>query len=166
MRRRSAAWANCNNRRYNPCRSHPFIPGVEPDRIGSALVWNDGSMYRAGPGYLCYARYIALERSGWIEYGLHPVDPMDNAHEIYYAQLIANLVGFLKFLRQICEQRMIDPATLSLGVGLRGIKEAQLGCITQRLVRGYATITPPNQDAMLFLRSSEEGQWEPRWACP
>ena len=153
-------WANCNTLRYEPCQSHPFIPSVHPDRIGSALVWN-WSMYHGGPSNVCYTRYIAIERSGWIEYGLYPVDPTENAHEIYYAQLIANLVGFLQFLRQICEQRMIDPATLSLGLGLRGVKQAQLGCVTERVMRGYATITPPDRDAMLILRSPEDGPWEP-----
>ncbi len=153
-------WANCSKLRYEPCRSYPFVPGVEPDRIGSALVWTDGGMNHAGPGYLCYTRYIAFERSGWIEYGLSPADLTGNTCEIYYAQLIANVVGFLGLVRQLCEQRAIDPATLSLGVGLRGIKEVDLGCITQRLIRGYAMSTPPKGDAMLFLRSPDEGPWD------
>ena len=154
-------WADCNKLRDEPRRSYSFIPSVHPDRIGSALVWHDGSMNQGGPGYLCYTRYIALERSGWIEFGLHPVNATKNAHEIYYAQLIANVVGFLRLLRQICDQRTIDPATLFLGIGLRGIKEARLGCVTQRLMRAYAVITLPDRDTMLFLRSSEEGPWEP-----
>ena len=152
-------WADCNKLRYEPCQSYPFICGVYPDRIGSALIWNDGVVNYEGPGYRCYTRYITLERSGWIEMGLHPVDPSGQSHEIYYAQLIANLVGFLGLVRDIAGQRRMDPATFSLGVGLRGIKNAHLTCLTQRLKPGYVIITPPDRDNMLFLRSAEEGVW-------
>jgi len=154
------AWAECAKFRYRPCRSYPFLPGVSPDRIGSALVWNDGSMNHSGPGYLCYTRYVALERSGWIELGLCPLNTTRDDHEVFYAQLIANVVGFLGLLRQLCEHWTIDPATLSLGVGLRGIKRTHLSCVTKRLMREPAVSTPPNGDAMLFLRSSEDGPWE------
>ena len=94
-------WADCNNLRYEPCRSYPFLPGVQPDRIGSALVWSDGAMIHGASAYLCYTRYIALEHSGWIEYGLSPANPSENAHEVYYARLIANAIGFLRFIKQL-----------------------------------------------------------------
>jgi hypothetical protein len=153
-------WADGNKLRYEPCKRYAFIRGVHPDRIGSAMIWTDSMMNHAGPGYLCYTQYIALERAGWIEMGLHPVDLTGERHEVYYAQLVANLVGFLSLVRDIAAQRKIDPATLSLGAGLRGIKGAHLTCLTQRLMRGYAMITPPEREVMLFLRSSDEGTWE------
>lgn len=153
-------WASCDKLRYEPCKRYPFIPGVHPDRIGSALIWTNGAMNHAGPGYLCYTQYIALERAGWIEMGLHPVDPIGERHEVYYAQLLANLVGFLGLIRDIADQRKIAPSVFSLGVGLRGIKGANLTCLTQRLVRGYAMVTPPERDAMLYLRSSDDGSWQ------
>jgi hypothetical protein len=153
-------WANCNDLRCEPCKVRPFIPGPFPDRIGSALVWSDGMMQHGGPGYLCYMRYLALERAGWVEYGYCPLNLRERTHVVYYAQLIANLVGFLGLVRQLAVQRGIDPATLSLGVGLRGIKGAGLECVTSKLVRGYASVTPPDRDNLLFLRSSEDGPWE------
>jgi hypothetical protein len=153
-------WADCNKLRYDPCKSYTFIPGVDPDRIGSSLIWSDAAMFQAGLGMLCYSRYLAIERSGWIEFGLHPLDPTKAAAEIYYAQLIANLIGFLSLLRQIAERCNIDPVVLSLGAGLRGIKDANLSCITRGLARGFGAVTPPERDAMLYLRSSEEGPWQ------
>lgn len=153
-------WADCNKLRYEPCKAYPFIPGFSPDRIGSALVWTDGMMNHAGPGYRCYTRYLALERSGWVEYGFCPISPFENAPPVYYAPVIANLVGFLSLLRQIAAERGIDAVTLSLGIGLRGVKGAGLECITSRLMRGYAAATPPDRDNLLFLRSSEDGPWE------
>ena len=153
-------WADCNKLRYEPCKRYPFLRGVHPDRIGSALVWSDGAMNHGHPGYVCCTQYLALERVGWIEMGLSPVDPTAERHELYYAQLVANLVGFLGLIRDIAAERKLDPAAFSLGVGLRGIRGANLTCLTQRLMRGYAMITPPERDAMLFLRASEDEPWE------
>jgi hypothetical protein len=154
------AWFNSNNLCYEPCTAYGFIPGLVPDRIGSALVYGDGRMMHDGPGHACYTRYLALERAGWVEYGWNARNLMEHTHVVYYALAVANLVGFLRMLRQVAGHQGIDPATLSLGVGLRGIKGAVLECITKKLMRGYAGVTPPEGDNLLFLRSSEEGPWE------
>ena len=111
-------------------------------------------MNHGGPGYLCYTRYLALERTGWVEFGFYPLNPLDeDTHAVYYAKLLANLVGFLSLIQQMARERGIDPARLSLGVGLRGIKNARLECITRKLMRNYAAVTPPDRDNLLFLRT-------------
>jgi hypothetical protein len=132
-----------------------------PDRVGSAIVWNDGGMYHGHPGYQCSVRYIALERAGWIEYGFYPLSPQEDAPLVYYARIVANIIGFLRFVWQVAEQRAFDPATFSLGLGLRGIKGASLACITRRLMRVYAGTTPPDRDSFLALRSADDGPWVP-----
>lgn len=114
-------WANCNALRYEPCKPYPFMPGSGPDRIGTALIWSDGMMNYGGSGHLCCTRYLALEPTGWVEYGYYPISRREGTHAVYYALLVANLVGFLGFMRQLAEQRSIDAATMSLGIGLRGI---------------------------------------------
>jgi len=154
------SWADVNNLRYEPCRAYPFLPGFFPDRVGSALVWNDG-LHREHPGYRCYTRYLALERSGWIEYGFYPLSLLEDGPRVYYARTVANIIGFLNLLRQIATERTIDPGTLSLGMGLNGIKGVSLECITDKLMRGYAATTPPDRNSLLVLRSFEDGPWEP-----
>src|SRR5262249_30104041 len=53
-------WADTNKRRYQPCTTHPFIRGVVPDRVGSALVWNDGGSLGGYPMFQFYSCYLAL----------------------------------------------------------------------------------------------------------
>jgi hypothetical protein len=80
---------------------------------------------------------------------------------VYYARIVANVLGFLRLVRQITEQRKLDPDTLSFGLGLRGIKGTTLECITRGLMRGFAGNTPPDRDTFLALRSADDGPWQP-----
>ena len=59
-----------------------------------------------------YIRYIALERSGWIEYGFYPLSLVEDAPRVYYARVVANIIGFLRFVKQLVEQQGIESATL------------------------------------------------------
>ena len=105
-------------------------------------------------------RVLALERLGWLEYGVDAVNALETDQKVYYAKVLANAIGFLGFLRQFAGKCSIDLTTVSLGIGLTGVSGAILECITNRLVRGYAGVTPPEGDNFLFLRSCQDVPWD------
>ncbi len=113
-----------------------------------------------GPGPLYYERYLALERGGWLEYGFYPLSPVETEPKAYYAKIVANIVGFLGFLKDAAAHRSIDPSGISIGMALRGIKDTSLVCITDRMLRWHAESLPQERDTMLVLRPAEDGPWD------
>lgn len=157
-------WMDVNKRRYEPCNRYGFIPGVAPDRSGSALLWHDAGMMRASPTASGYRNYLALDKSGLVEFGFHPSSFAEKHRVVYYAKTLARVVGFLGFLQDLATFLKIDSAVFSLGVALQGTKGVDLACITQRvdapLIRQLIHTVLPARENLLYLRPSEKGPWE------
>ena len=115
---------------------------------------NDGH-----PGVVAYSRYMALERTGWLEYGFCPHSPGEDESHIYYAKTLGHIYGFLGFVKQLCEFRGIDLDAVSLGMGMRGLRGKSLECIAEIGIREFWSVTPPEKDTLLMHRPSEDGEW-------
>jgi hypothetical protein len=154
-------WMDCNSLRYEPCQRYPFIPSPAPDRVGSALIWKEELGGGTTFGGRCHNRYLALEPSGWLEYGYVPISPLEEKPKVYYAKAVANAVGFLGLLRDIATQQKVSPADVSFGFGLRGIRGAELVCVTDTSPFGprSTSSTPPEGEHLLFLQRATGDAW-------
>jgi len=147
-------WMDTGSRRYFPCTTYPFIPGPVPDRVGRTFLWNDGGFHGRTAGR-AFINYLAVERSGFIEYGFCPLGMMQEQCSIYYAKAVAKLFAFLSFLRDCFSSWHIDPEAVSLGVAIAKTKGLKLECITERLDRCFMHIPVCDNDNFLYLRPAE-----------
>jgi hypothetical protein len=137
-------WMDCNERRYEPCRGRPFIPSLVHSLVPKGFIWDDSpQMYPTR----CCCRYLALETTGWIEYGFYPgAEWEEQTDRIYYAKVVASFVAFLSFMRELAAQFEIDPAGMGLGVTLKGTaKKHRLGIREEGMRLSFQT-QPPARD--------------------
>jgi hypothetical protein len=147
-------WMDCNKRRYEPAPNSIFLPSPSPDRIGKAHVWHDGHRQKVLLPK-CYTRYAAVELDGYVEYGFYPM--WHDSDSIYFAQVIAGFVAFLRFLKDLCGQFGLDTSGALVGFALRGVKGKALKCITERVMPHFQTTTSPKQDGFRFFRPATPG---------
>lgn len=152
-------WMKINERRYDPCKRDGFLPGHAPEQMAGRYLWHDADRWMVFPGPRCCRTYLALEKSGFIEYGFEPAGP-EEPPKVYYAQAVARLVGFLNFLTELGEKLRFDATGLSVGAAMRGIKGKELSCVTLRLMRQGMQMTPPKKDTLLYLWPAENGSWD------
>jgi hypothetical protein len=156
------AWMDCNKWRYEPCEADFFIPGLIPERAGSAFVWHDGGVNGFGIPARRYFNYIAADRTGFVEYGFNPGSNATDVPGVYYARVVARTVGFLSLIRDLASQRAIDPVDVSFGLAIRGTKGVELGCIVQQapLMRFGVTSERPAADNLLHTRHADGSAWD------
>jgi hypothetical protein len=152
-------WMNVNERRYDPWKRDCFIPGPAPEQMAGRYLWHDADLWMIAPGARCCRNYLAMEKSGFVEYGFEPAGPEDPP-KVYYARIVARLVGFLNFLTELGQKLGFDATDVSVGLAMRGIKGKVLSCVTLRLMRQGMQMTPPEKDTFLHLWPVEKSPWE------
>jgi hypothetical protein len=101
-----------------------------------------------------------VETAGWVEYGYYPGAKWeDQTDRIYYAKVLASLVAFLSFVRDLAGQFGIDTRGIGIGAALKGTAGKRLlGVKEEELRRGYH-MQPPTGDALRFVRPPSDEDW-------
>ncbi len=107
-----------------------------------------------------YSRYLAVEPDGWIENGFYPgANWEDNTDRLYYARVIASIVGFLHFIRDAAQRFQIDAADIGLGFALIGTLGKDLLCVRDEGFRKSFHISPPGTNTLRFVRAPGQDAW-------
>jgi hypothetical protein len=153
-------WMNCNERRYEPCRARSFIPSPSFSLVSKGYLWDNSWEIPLPPPAKVYTRYLAVETGGWIEYGFYPgAEWEDQTDRVYYAKVIASLVAFLLFVRDLATTFRLNPAEIGLGLTLIGTTGKRLLCIREEGFTVSYQTQLPGLDSLRFVRPPRQEDW-------
>lgn len=150
-------WMDPNARRYEPLPHDYFIPTLSPDAQGRGFVWSDAEKHRFGRS--AYMRYLAVETSGYIEYGIYPGSVGDDEPIVYYAKIIAHGVAFLHFLRDIASRFGVNIDGAGIGLALCGTDGKYLRGINDWHRNSSHFKTSADDRSLLYVHEPSNSPW-------
>jgi hypothetical protein len=101
---------------------------------------------------LACSQYLVAERDAYFEYGLVPTDMMTNSGTCWYAMVVAGLVAFLHFTKDVAT-RLTPTRGIHVGVCLRGTEGKRICGLFEGEERLDPYTVPPVQDGFLFEKT-------------